>query len=250
MRPALGVRRSSAALTAAAAGRKVHSAAGAQPAVRLVVTLQPPGHEAPSPVLVSGSAQLAGRVGAVQNSSSWLGSTRNWTLPADEGWSSPARPVPTAAVAADFPEASPALQMPPVHTGPEISAAEVDAAHVAGAVRHVYRFPVRPCREVPMCHRSRRSGGQAMVVGTATLKAGSWSGKSAPRLAAAAGALTQLCRTGHHSHRVLRSPEQPWAVRAAARLRHRGHGRLPHRGGGRPGPHSKDFIAKERVGWG
>ena len=82
-------------------GRHIATADGARPLFRALLTVYSKKSGKLAAALTTNAAQWSSRVGQVLNSSSWLGSTTDWTVPPSTGWSSPARRVSAEAVAKD-----------------------------------------------------------------------------------------------------------------------------------------------------
>lgn len=112
--------------------------------------------------LVSGLSNFKSRIGAVLNSSSWLGMIKDWTLSPEFGWKSPARLVPNDTLALDIPTKNLPLVLPRRGNMEEVHAIKVRHIHAANTTgssieKWVYSFPT-------------------MVVGSATVLQGTWKG--------------------------------------------------------------------------
>lgn len=135
--------------------RAVATPAGGQPLARVLVRIEAPGNSSGGIDIVraSGTKDFSSRPGPVINSSSWLGATINWTLPADEGWETPSRLVPNETLASDVPATTRPLGLPPYGVGSSISATSVQSSGPA----YIYEFP-------------------AMIVGVAIVRGAGWGG--------------------------------------------------------------------------
>jgi hypothetical protein len=138
--------------------RMIHTAAGAQPLLRALVVIEDAnGKELSVLVTETTTGKWSSRVGAVPPtlSSSWTGSTVDYTLGTGDSWVSPPQAVPNDTLALDVPQASPPLGLPPYTFDVNgLAAGSVVLIKESNAV--VYTFP-------------------EMVVGVVSLAAGSWS---------------------------------------------------------------------------
>ena len=145
--------------------RNITTVAGGEPVVKFLFAVEDTNGS--SVLLHASSAEdprVSSRRGPVANSSSWLGSVRHWTdAAAAEPYTSPARPVPQATVAADIPKAERTLAQPQIETGVGVPADSVrtvaaTADNGTPVTKHIYAF-------------------KSMVVGAARVNADAWSGK-------------------------------------------------------------------------
>ena len=106
----------SLAPTWAHSGRAIRTPAGAQPMARLLLLAECDiATETYSlGALASGGAGFSSRIGSVLSSSSWFGSTMDYTLPTTAGWQTPARLVPQATLQQDVPALMLPILQPPI----------------------------------------------------------------------------------------------------------------------------------------
>eukprot|EP00936_MAST-01D_sp_MAST-1D-sp1_P000706 g706.t1 len=161
----------SPAPTWAHSGRVVHTAAGALPLAKLALRVSiggggggggggGPAQELVS--LVTGDNSFESRPGFVLNSSSWYGSTLDWSLDPEAGWTAPARTVPDDTVSVDIPGALEPLAQPRMSSSqlPPVTAKTVRRfGNASGGDGDLFVFDFGE-----------------MVVGTGEVAAGAWSG--------------------------------------------------------------------------
>lgn len=205
-------------------GRFIHTLNGQRPLTKILITVSKPSGtvttKAPDMITIdnagtfkskdmknlvqlatgvtraNGSASFESRVGPVNasSSSSWLGSTQDWTLAPNYGWQSPARLVPNDTLLFDLPQANnevngkdkfqstkenvSQLRMPhpkaptPLPQPPLATFASIYAKSVKNFTAVAHDFTKNPSSSV----FGYLYEFPTMIVGTANIAAGAWSG--------------------------------------------------------------------------